>query len=245
MPAPYPLLEMPPGDFKNMYDYPAMQASSALNMAAAHNAFIQGINAMVLHAPIVANDRVQPFVVFCLAVVDNIHHHHDLEESFYFPELENKLGAGTLAASVEQHHAFVPQLVQLKEYLEAVKAGKEKYNGVLLVDQIHSFSDVMIDHLHQEIPALESSRMRAAFTEKELTDIDSAFMKLALAKIDFYVTLPLSVVCGNPATPWFPPFPTPLKWATRWWFSRRYSSAWEYGPLDLSGNPRAPATVSM
>jgi hypothetical protein len=53
----------------------------------------------------------------------------------------------------------------------------------------------------QEIPGLDSSQMRAAFTEKELKDIDSGFMKFALTKIDFSTTLPLSVVYGNPATP--------------------------------------------
>ncbi|KAJ7772860.1 hypothetical protein DFH07DRAFT_801744 [Mycena maculata] len=238
MPAPYPLLDMPPGDFKNMFDY------QSINMAAAHNAFIQGINSMVSHAPAVAGDKVEPFIVFSLAVVDSIHHHHDLEEAFYFPELEKKLGKGALAPSVEQHHTFVPQLVQLKEYLEDVKAGKETYDGPLLVEKIHSFSDLMIEHLNEEIPALESSRMRAVFTEKELKDMDSAFMKLALVKIDFNMTLPLSVVCGNPATPWFPPFPTPLKWATRWWFSRKHSAAWEFGPLDLAGNPRVASTAS-
>ncbi|KAJ7451705.1 hypothetical protein FB451DRAFT_1284077 [Mycena latifolia] len=233
MPAPYPLLEMPPGDFKNMFDY------QAINMAAAHNAFIQGINAMVSHAPRVEGDKVQPFVVFSLAVVDSIHHHHDLEETFYFPELEKKLGKGALSDSVAQHHEFVPQLVELKGYLEDVKASKETYNGPLLVERINSFSDVMINHLNEEIPNLESSRMREVFTEKELKDMDSAFMKLALAKIDFNTTLPLSVVCGNPATPWFPPFPTPLKWATRYWFARKYKEAWEFGPLDLYGKPRA------
>ncbi|KAK7046315.1 hemerythrin HHE cation-binding domain protein [Favolaschia claudopus] len=238
MPAPYPLLELPPGDFKNMFDY------QAINMAAAHNAFIQGINAMVLYAPTVAGEKVEPFVIFSLAVVDSIHHHHDLEETFYFGELEKKLGKGALAGSVEQHHTFVPQLVQLKSYLEDVRAGKEKYDGALIVEKIQSFSDIMVEHLNAEIPVLESSRMRAVFTEKELKDIDSAFMKQALAKIDFNTTLPLSVVCGNPATPWFPPFPTPLKWAIRWWFSRKYSASWEFGPLDMSGKPRLPNTES-
>ncbi|KAJ7223047.1 hypothetical protein GGX14DRAFT_387422 [Mycena pura] len=230
MPAPYPLLDMPPGDFKNWFDY------QAINMAAAHNSFIQGINSIVSHAPTVSGDKVEPFLVFSLAVVRiqtpiraqltwsklaGIGRHHDMEEDFYFPELEKKLGKGALAPSVEQHHAFVPQLTQLKEYLEEIKAGKQTYDGPLLVEKIHSFSDIMINHLNEEIPALESSRMRAVFTEQELQELDSAFMKRAMGKIDFYTSLPLSVVCGNPATPWFPPFPTPLKWATRWWFSRR------------------------
>ncbi|KAF8169124.1 hypothetical protein K438DRAFT_1983441 [Mycena galopus ATCC 62051] len=232
MPAPYPLIDMPPGDFKNMFDY------QAINMAAAHNAFIQGVNAMVFHASTVDGSKVQPFIVFCLAVVDSVHHHHDLEETFLFPELEKKLGAGTLSACVEQHAEFVPDLLELKKHLEVINAGKETYSGSLLVEKINSFSDVMIDHLRQEIPALESGRMRAVFTEKELKDMDAAFMKLALAKTDFNTTLPLSVVCGNPATPWFPPFPLPLKWLTTYWFSRKYKESWEFGPLDLYGTPR-------
>jgi hypothetical protein len=80
--------------------------------------------------------------------------------------------------------------------------------------------------------------MRAVFTEKELKDIDSAFMKLAIARVDLYTTLPLSVVLANPATPWFPPFPLPLRWATRWWFARRHPGAWEFGPMDIAGNPQ-------
>jgi hypothetical protein len=44
--------------------------------------------------------------------------------------------------------------------------------------------------------------MRAAFAEKELKDIGAAFMKLTLQKIEFATTLPLSVGCGNPTTPW-------------------------------------------
>jgi hypothetical protein len=44
--------------------------------------------------------------------------------------------------------------------------------------------------------------MKAHFTIDELKAIESAFMKRALATIDFYTTLPLTVVCANPSTPW-------------------------------------------
>ncbi|KAJ6563309.1 hypothetical protein DFH09DRAFT_1315492 [Mycena vulgaris] len=216
MPAPYPLIEMPPGDFTNMFDYQAMcvplpfppvHACSQLtrtrpdtrNMAAAHNTFIQGINATVAHAPSVPPKWVQPFMVFSLAVVENIHHHHGLEETFLFPEMK-KLGVGALSHNVAQH-----------------REGPGGH-GALLVQMIGAFGDTMITHLNDEISSLESSRMRVT--------------------IEFATTLPLSVVCGNPATPWFPPFPLPLKWATRWWFARKQSAGWEFGPLDLYGNPR-------
>jgi len=210
----------------------------AINMAAAHNLFIQGINAIIAHAPNVGADKVQPFMIFCLTIVGGIHHHHDLEEAFLFPELEKKLGKGTLSNNINQHKEFVPQLAELEHYLNDVKSGKENYDGALVVKKINSFSDSMFEHLNDEIPTLESSRIRAVFTETELKEMDDAFMKQVMAKIDLYTVLPMSLVCANPATPWFPPFPTPLKWAARWWFSRRHSEAWEFGPLDFSGNPR-------
>jgi hypothetical protein len=43
-------------------------------MAAAHNAFIQGINAMVVHAPHIKPEKVKPFTFFCLSVVRLAHH---------------------------------------------------------------------------------------------------------------------------------------------------------------------------
>jgi hypothetical protein len=55
--------------------------------------------------------------------------------------------AGPLSSSVAQHKEFIPELLKLKEYLENVKAGKETYNGSLLVESINSFSDVMVEHL--------------------------------------------------------------------------------------------------
>ena len=44
--------------------------------------------------------------------------------------------------------------------------------------------------------------MQAKFTVAELKDINSEFVKRAMASIDFYKSLPLTVVCGNPSTPW-------------------------------------------
>ena len=45
--------------------------------------------------------------------------------------------------------------------------------------------------------------MREKFTIAELKAIDSEFVKRAIASIDFYKTMPLTVVCANPSTPWW------------------------------------------
>jgi len=208
-------------------------------MAAAHNTFIQGINAIIHHAPTVPADKVQPFMVFCLALLDNVHHHHSLEETFYFPAMEEKLGKGALDANVEQHKEFMPGLEAFEEWCKKVQKGEVLYDAKVFLGLVEAFADIMVAHMNSEIPTLDRNIMQEKFTIAELKAIDSEFMKRALATVDFYKTLPLSVVCANPSTPWFPPFPAPLKWATKWWFARRYSEAWNFGPLDLSGKAKA------
>ncbi|KAF9522453.1 hypothetical protein CPB83DRAFT_111627 [Crepidotus variabilis] len=233
MPAPYPLLEMPPGNFSNPFDFPA------INMAAAHNMFIQGINAMAAHAFYVKDERIQPFVLFCLTVLEIVHHHHRLEETFYFDALEKNLGEGYLTESKEEHATFVPQIEATESWLKEIRDGKATYDGSALLTQINSWSDDMIHHLNHEVERLNRDNIKERFNENELKAIDNQFMKHALKDVNLYTSLPISVVCGNPVTPWFPPLPLPLKWATRYWFSRRHREAWEFGPVGWDGKPKA------
>lgn len=151
-----------------------------------------------------------------------IHHHHALEEEFLFPELEKKLGKGALHSNVDQHAEFVPQLHDLEEYIKAVQNGKQHYNGDDFVEKINSFGDVLMQHLadvhfsplassafrglmfhFQEIPTIETKYLQQHFTAKELQSIDDAFIRRAIKAVKFNTTIPLSLVCANPATPWY------------------------------------------
>jgi len=207
-------------------------------MAAAHNTFIQGLNAFIRHGPTVKEDKVEPFMRFCLAVLETIHHHHSLEETYYFPIMEEKLGKGALSGNIKEHEEFVPKMEALDEWCKKVQKGEAVYDGKVFLGMVEAFADTMVAHMTNELRTLDRDIIQAKFTIDELKAIDTEFVKRALASVDFYTSLPLMIVCANPSTPWFPPIPTPLKWATRWWFSRRYSKAWEFGPLDLSGKER-------
>jgi len=142
--------------------------TSFSNMAAAHNMFIQGINAVVHHAPTVNEDKVAPFMVFCLTLVrphvlffflliphfirifqlGNIHHHHSLEETFYFPAMEEKLGKGSLSGNIEEHKEFIPGLEALEEWCKKVQNGEEKYDAKILLGLVDAFADTMVAHLN-------------------------------------------------------------------------------------------------
>ncbi|KAF9525795.1 hypothetical protein CPB83DRAFT_858899 [Crepidotus variabilis] len=241
MPAPFPLLDMPSGDRNNVFDF------VAIHMAAAHNLFIQGVNAMVAHAPHVEGDKVQPFVIFAISSLEGIHRHHHHEETYYFEALETKLGKGYLDSTKEQHDTFVPQIDELEVWLRGVRDGTHVYDAKKMLSYIDAFADKMFEHLNEEVEKLDRETIRKHFTEQELKAIDAEFMKRATSGVDLYTALPLATICANPATPWFPAIPTPLKWANRIWFSRRYQESWEFGPLDLYGQPKAllsPVTQS-
>ncbi|KAF8798448.1 hypothetical protein BYT27DRAFT_7264618 [Phlegmacium glaucopus] len=81
---------------------------------AAHNMFIKGINTIVHHAPTANEDKVKPFVVFCLTLLSNIHHHHSIEEMYYFAALEEKLGKSGLSGNIEQYKEFIPGVRRCK-----------------------------------------------------------------------------------------------------------------------------------
>jgi len=149
------------------------------------------------------------------------------------------LGKGAMQVNVEQHELFVPKVEELEKYLKDVQEGKEMYDGQRIIDAIESFGDIMVQHLTDELETLNVDRIRAHFTEKELKQMESDFMKIVLAELDFYKNLPMGLVCMDPNNLWFPPLPLPIKWATRLWFSWRYREAWKFGPLDLYGNPRS------
>ncbi|KAJ7584393.1 hypothetical protein C8J56DRAFT_1053847 [Mycena floridula] len=224
MPAPYPLVVVPEGNFKDVFDQQAM------NMVMVHNNFIRGINAIVAQAP---------------TTIDTVHHHHTNEEELYFPEIEKRLGVHSMDINIEQHKMFLPQMGLFEEHLKDLTDGKEKYDGVVMIEKLNSFTDPLMVHMHDEIKTLESSKLRAVFTEAELHAIDKIVIKRAIAESNFYVTLPMFMSCHNAVdAPWFNPIPTLLVWAVRFWFYRRHRDAWEFAPCDLYSRMKVPKTTS-
>jgi Hemerythrin HHE cation binding domain len=138
-------------------------------MAAAHNTFIQGLNAVIRHGPTVKEDKVEPFMWFCLALVrhgqasscyiphssfsfctfqlDGIHHHHTLEETFYFPAMEEKLGKGALSGNIKEHEEFIPKLEALDEWCKKVQKGEVVYDGTVFLGMVDAFADTMVAHM--------------------------------------------------------------------------------------------------
>ncbi|RDB16538.1 hypothetical protein Hypma_002703 [Hypsizygus marmoreus] len=230
MPPPYAFIPQPPGDWKDIFD------NRAIEMAISHNMFIRGLNTVYFQAPKVKEDQVQAFAFFCNSFLTMIHHHHTIEEELLFPYFESKLGPGTMEHNVEQHHAFLPGLEDLETYIKDIRAGKAKYDSKVVIEKLDSFADGLVQHLRDEIPTLESSKMRAAITQKELQDLESALEKRVLHDVSLIKVLPLGLVLHDKTTaPHFPPLPAPILWITRYGLYHLHSDAWAFGPCDVYG----------
>ncbi|KAJ7067099.1 hypothetical protein C8F01DRAFT_1247500 [Mycena amicta] len=230
MPYPFPLIARPPGDWKNLFD------NQAIEMSIAHNMFIRGVNAIYAQAKGIQDKQIKPFVFFCICVLETLHHHHHMEESLVFPFLEAKMGENAMAHNVEQHHAFMGGMDDLEVYLKAVQAGTAVYDAATLIEKLDSFAEQLVEHLHEEIATLESSKLQAVITEHDLQDLADQFIKLMKKEISLVTAMPLGLVCHDKSTaPYFPPFPAPVLWMTKYALYYLHSDAWAFGPCDVNG----------
>ena len=88
-----------------------------------------------------------PIPTCCAFQLENIHHHHSLEEEFYFPAMEEKLGKGVLSGNVKEHEEFVPKLEALDEWCKKVQKGEVVYDGDVFLGMVDSFADTMVAHM--------------------------------------------------------------------------------------------------
>lgn len=137
------------------------KASGAINaaseMALVHNFIIRPLNCIYLQAPNVKLEQdIADFVIFMHAWGLVVHEHHETEEELSFPWLEQDIGIENyMEKDVEQHHAFAPGLKQFDEYVAALRAGKEDYDGGKVRALIDNFAPILTEHLSGEIQTFE------------------------------------------------------------------------------------------
>ena len=109
-----------------------------------------------------------------------MHHHHDAEETVFFPSIEQISGVkGLMERNVEQHRAFTPGFERFQEYAQTCAA--KDFDGAKLRGLIEDFAEPLTRHLYDEIETLraldvyDSERIRQAYKrfEKSLMATDN------------------------------------------------------------------------
>jgi hemerythrin-like domain-containing protein len=123
-------------------------------MCLAHNLLLRWLNAIYLQAPHVKSPTdVSDFITYAQVWHETIHHHHAMEEEYFFPWIEAYSGEkGIMDKNVQQHEAFHKGLKEFGEYVHNVKV--EEYDGMRLRGIVDAFGEALTLHLKEEIKTL-------------------------------------------------------------------------------------------
>ena len=151
-------------------------------MAHSHNTLIRGLNAIVQqgpNVPVATDERfkaqdVVDLLFYVQSWAKMVHHHHWVEESYIFPEIEKLTGRpGFMDHLKHQHELFHDGLGGLQRYASETAARDYRWEGPggmrAIID---SFSEALMDHLYAEIDVflgMESfaAGLRQTWTEAE------------------------------------------------------------------------------
>lgn len=130
-------------------------------MAHAHNILIRGLNAILQQAPYVpvaTDDQynvqdVKDLLFYVQSWSKMVNHHHWVEESYIFPEIEKFTGrAGIMDDPKHQHELFHDGMEKLLAYATDTKPENYRWQGSGgMKEIIDSFSKHLTDHLYAEI----------------------------------------------------------------------------------------------
>jgi len=212
----------------------------ANEMAHAHNSMLRALNSIYLQCTALTSETdISDLLIYCRMWKDWIHHHHEAEETLFFPAVEKLPGtpAGAMQSNVEQHHAFEPGLQRFEEYVRGCEEGNEKFSAEKLKAIVDSFGETLTDHLKDEIPTLlrlegvDSKALREAYGlfDKELRKGEKdALYPIVMGCSD------KSFEGGNtfPEAPFFVPY------VIHYYFERKYKGSWRFNPCTAWSQPR-------
>jgi len=236
---PFPLITTPVSQLKEG-EKPDIYCEAASEMALVHNMMVRGLNSIYLQAPHITPKDEYAFCQYTLMWHKLLHTHHTGEETDFFPHIEELSGEkGLMAGNVEQHHAFHDGLEALVEYVRAVSAKKEKYDGAKITKMIDDFGKALTTHLADEIPTIDGLRKYADKLESlpKLMQAEAEKNMSALGLTTGLVWAFVNLDLHYEDDRWlaWPPAPAPVKFICRYityWF---HTDWWKFSSVDRTG----------
>ncbi|PGH07224.1 hypothetical protein AJ79_06328 [Helicocarpus griseus UAMH5409] len=222
----------------------------ASEMAHSHNTLIRGLNAILQQAPyvpIVTDEQfkaqdVENLLFYVQSWVKMVHHHHSVEESFMFPEIERFAGRpGLMDGPKHQHTLFHGGMERFLAYASATNPEEYQWEGAgSMKEMIDSFSKHLTDHLYSEIDIflgmgdLDGVGLRKTWDKAE--NIAKQTGNLAM----LHDVFPTVLGCADKTYEGghdFPPLPWVLPYLIKYWFAAG-NGAWRFNPCDWWGQPQ-------
>ena len=219
--------------------HPAFHCAS--HMAQIHNLVIRALNSIY-------NQCLQPtspsdtatFLHYCRIFCSLLDHHHEIEDTWLFPEFERLLAQpGSMGVNVAGHDAFLPGLQLFEAYV--TKTRPEEYCGMTLRNMLDRFAPLLVEHLHEEIPTM---LMMWRVDAKELEKCWAVAEKMGRSGGSVWEAPAFIMACvdkemvmdGEPCS--FPGAPAAVEWVVRKGLARRFAGVWKWAPFSFEGERR-------
>jgi hypothetical protein len=207
-----------------------------------HNLLLRGLNTAYNQCLGVQPGKdAEDFLFFNQLLWEQIHDHHDSEEEYFFPAVENidPKNKGLMKTNSDEHAQFHESLEAYGTYVHSCKSAD--YDGQKLQNLIKACGDPITEHLHNEIGTL---LQLYGSDEAKLGEVWSGLGKRVFAKLDNFRHLPLLIGCGDSTFQLdgqvrpFPPVPFFMPYLVRYVFGRRHARSLRFCPSDEFGRPR-------
>ncbi|KAG8902888.1 hypothetical protein FRC00_000495, partial [Tulasnella sp. 408] len=164
----YHCIPIPDGDWRDIFD------TQAIKMALLHNMIIRGFNSLLYYSGEVqpGTKQLNSLLRYGQENCKFIHHHHENEETMYFPFLESKMGEGRMSSNVRGHEAFQKAFIAFEEHLNALIKDPSKWDVNAFRQKIHDFMPTLREHLIEEIDSLKSSEIAKHVNAEEFMEFE-------------------------------------------------------------------------
>ncbi|KAG8865407.1 hypothetical protein FRB96_000297 [Tulasnella sp. 330] len=222
----YKCLPIPRGSINDVWEL------QAIRMVIIHNVLIRAYNSMLHYSTQVSPDdakRVSSFIRYCDVMNATLHEHHHVEESSYFPWLEERLGAGSMVANVEGHHAFETPFKAFEELVASIRDEKAPFVPDEFRSAVYGFLPPLLDHLMAEVETIRVDKVKH-IPEVEMRKMESDTEKMIRKHSNVTTSVQACAVNGDEKYGlWFPPAPAPVLWVCMNITYRFNSDIWAFG----------------
>ena len=132
----------------------------------------------MIHSACVANERpagmsIRQYLGLGLTFIRQVTMHHNIEETYVFPMLGEKMPMFRDQAHLKGQHTEIHKgLDEMQLYLEQCSSGERELRLAELGSIMNGFGKVLWTHLDDEVNQLKADNMRKFWTKPEMRNLD-------------------------------------------------------------------------
>jgi len=225
----YHCLPVPRGNWKDHFE------AHSIEMVLLHNQLIRSFNSMIYYSGEVqpGTKRFTSFIAYCATMNHYLHHHHWLEETYWFPYLKERLGSDAMDHNLNDHTEVMVKFDVFDGLVKSLQLDQSQFNVTIFRNAIHGFMPRLIEHLHAEPDTFRAHILRKYIKEEDLVARDKETKKKIIASFSLVNDGPLFYINGDRKNaPWFPSVPALVGLLVKHVLYWAHSDIWAFGSTN-------------